>query len=131
MITEKKEHSQLVQDAQQLIHEKYPYLYGATDMAELLQVSSPHLIRCFKKEVGTSPTNYLISHKLKQAKILLLQENLYVDTVANLVGFSCGNYFSKVFKKHLGQTPTEYIQENQHKKKENLLKSEDFPELYL
>lgn len=128
MIDLKKEYSPLVDDAQKIIHEKYPHLYGSTDLAELLQVSSPHLIRIFKKEMGISPTHYLINHKLEQSKQLLLEENLYVDTVANLVGFSCGNYFAKVFKKHFGITPTQYIQENQDKKQDYL---EDFPELYL
>lgn len=128
MTSDKTQHSQLVQDALKLIHEKYPYLYGSNDLAEYLQVSSPHLIRCFTKEMKDSPTNYLIQYKLKQSKILLLQDNLYVDTVANLVGFSSGNYFAKVFKKHFNMTPSQYIAENQGNKQENLT---EFPELYL
>lgn len=128
MISSSSHYSPLVKDALTIIQEKYPYLYGSGDLAQQLEVSSPHLIRCFKKEVGESPTNYLISYKLEMSKQLLLQENIYIDTVANLVGFSCGNYFSKVFKKHFSQTPSEYIEENQDKKTETL---EDFPELYL
>lgn len=128
MISDKTEYSELVQDARKLIHDKYPYLYGSTDLAEILQVSSPHLIRTFKKETGQSPTAYLIEYKLEQAKHLLLQEHFYIDTVANVVGFSCGNYFSKVFRKHFGQTPSEYRAENMGKNDQDL---KDFPELYL
>lgn len=128
MISTSSDFTPLVNDALTTIHERYPFLYGSGDLAEQLGVSSPHLIRCFKKEVGESPTNYLISYKLEMSKQLLLQENLYVDTVANLVGFSCGNYFSKVFKKHFSITPSQYILENQDKRTEML---EDFPELYL
>lgn len=128
MISPSPQFPPLVNDALTIIHEKYPFLYGSADLAEQLEVSSPHLIRCFKKAVGDSPTNYLISYKLDMSKQLLLQENIYVDTVANLVGFSCGNYYAKVFKKHFSMTPSEYISQNQDKRTEML---EDFPQLYL
>lgn len=128
MTSEKKEGSTLVQDALEIIHEQYPYLYGSNDIAELLQVSSSYLIRRFKSEVGESPTHYLIGYKLRKAKFLLLEENVYIDTVANLVGFSSGNYFAKVFKKHFGMTPTEYIQAHQHETGDH---SDEFPEIYV
>lgn len=115
MISEKSTLPELVQDALAVIHEQYPYLYGSGDLAELLQVSSPHLIRVFKKATGQSPTQYLIAYKLAQSKGFLMQENFYIDTVANVVGFSCGNYYAKVFRKHYGITPSEYIQENRGK----------------
>lgn len=126
MISEKTEVPELVQDVQTLIENKYPYLQGTGDLAELLQVSPEHLIRVYKKHTGVTPAQSLIQYKLERAKLLLLTEHLYVDTVANLVGFSCGNYFSKVFKKHYGMTPTDYALEHRGKEEEG-----DFPELYL
>lgn len=127
MISERKTQVPLVQDALDIIHSKYPYLLGSTDISEILQVSSPHLIRSFKAELGVSPTKYLIHYKLERSRKLLLQEKLYVDTVANLVGFSCGNYYAKAFKKAYGLTPSQYIAQQQKEEGEG----EDFPELYL
>lgn len=127
-MTEEPKNSPLVEDTLAIIHNKYPHLYGSNDIAELLEVSSPHLIRCFKKELGTSPTKYLLSYKLERSKLLLLQRDLPIDTVANLVGFSCGNYYAKVFRKHFNQSPTQYMIENQHLKPEI---DEEFPELYI
>lgn len=126
MTSSKSEVPELVQDAQKLVEEQYPYLQGSSDLAELLQVSPEHLIRQCKKHLGISPTQYLIQHKLEKSKHLLLTDNLYVDTVANLVGFSSGNYFSKVFRKHYGISPTEYIAENKGNPPQ-----EEFPELYV
>lgn len=128
-----KECSQLVQDAREVIHSKYPYLSGSTDIADLLQVSAPHLIRAFTREMGTSPTRYLVAYKLEQAKKLLGTQHLYVDTVANLVGFSCGNYFAKVFKKAYGQTPSQFVAKKQLQatQPDSTEESEDFPELFL
>ncbi|MFI3253977.1 MAG: helix-turn-helix transcriptional regulator [Eubacteriales bacterium] len=127
---EQKEISQLVQDAQMLIHTQYPYLQGSGDIAEILQVSAPYLIREFTKALGISPTKYLIAYKLEQSKTLLLTENLYVDTVANLVGFSCGNYFSKVFRKHYNMSPSEYAMANKGSGEDQDV-GEVFPQLYL
>ncbi len=126
MTSPQSPHPPLIQDALDLIHKQYPYLYGSGDLAERLQVSTAHFIREFKKTMGESPTNYLIHYKLEQSKSLLLTDNLYVDTVANLVGFSCGNYFAKVFKKHFHMTPSQYIAQNQGK-----IAPDDHPELYL
>ncbi len=126
-MSEQKSLPQLVQDAQKLVESNYPYLQGSGDIAEILQISTPHFIREFKKATGQSPSQYLILYKLEKSKKLLLTDNLYVDTVANLVGFSCGNYFAKVFRKHFHQTPSEYIAQNKGKAQEN----EEFPELYL
>lgn len=127
LLEEEKIHPPLVEDGLELIHSQYPYLYGSQDMAQRLEVSAPHFIREFKKAVGQSPTNYLIHYKLEQSKKLLLTEHLYVDTVANLVGFSCGNYFAKVFRKHYGMTPTEYSLAHKGQGGEE----GEFPELYL
>ncbi|MFI3225919.1 MAG: helix-turn-helix transcriptional regulator [Clostridia bacterium] len=78
-------------------------------MAETLNVSKSHLIREFSKQVGISPNKFLIKTKLESAKILLLNDDLHIEAVAEAVGFSCGNYFSKVFKKEYGITPKEFI----------------------
>ncbi len=127
MTSEKKELPEIVEDVQKLIAEKYPYLQGTGDLADLLQITPEHLIRIYKTHTGETPSKALVRHKLERAKLLLHQENLYVDTVANLVGFSCGNYFAKVFRKYYGISPTDYAKAHRG----NDSKEEDFPELYL
>ncbi len=120
----------LVKDALDLMHESFPYLYGAGDVAEELEVSVAHLIRQFKKYVGETPTNYLIRYKLEKSKELLGDESLYIDTIANVVGFSCGNYYAKVFRKYYGISPSQYILENP-RKSDLAPQGDSFQDIYL
>lgn len=46
--------------------------------------------------------------KLNDAKELLSSTEMTLEEIAFKLGFSNGNYFSKVFKKNTGQSPREY-----------------------
>ena len=46
--------------------------------------------------------------KLTEAKQLLKTTDMTLDDIAFHLGFSNGNYFSKVFKKNCGFSPSEY-----------------------
>ncbi len=99
----------LVQRAVLIIEQNYMYLYGVEDISDKLGVSKSHLIREFSKYMGISPLKYLTKFKLEQSKTLLVSEKLHIDTIANMVGFANGNYFSKVFRKEYDMSPTEFI----------------------
>lgn len=109
MMLENAKYSRLVKRCILYIESDYMYILGVDDMAQTLNVSKSHLIREFSKQTGTSPNKYLINQKLKNAKVLLATDDLPIEAVAEAVGFSCGNYFSKVFKKEFGISPREYI----------------------
>lgn len=103
-------YSRLIKQCILYIESDYMYIASITEISDLLGISKHHLIREFSKQVGISPNKYLIKYKLDRAKLLLAYENLSIDAVSEAVGFSCGNYFSKVFKKEYGLTPSEFIQ---------------------
>lgn len=103
--------------------EGYAEIYGTGDLATSLGISPEHLIRTFKEEYGIPPKQYLTKVKVEQGCTLLLQ-GLGVEVVALSVGFSCGNYFSKVFRKEMGMTPTEFVQKNSPQKKEGKVGAE-------
>ncbi len=50
-------YSALIDAAIGIINEDFAYLEGLDDLAERLEVSKPHLIRTFTREVGVSPAN--------------------------------------------------------------------------
>ncbi|MFI3116144.1 MAG: AraC family transcriptional regulator [Clostridia bacterium] len=108
-MSQNNNYSRLVQKCILYIETDYMYILGVDDIAQTLNVSKSHLIREFSKEVGITPNKYLVAQRLSQAKILLLNEDVPIESIAEAVGFSCGNYFSKVFKKEYGITPREYI----------------------
>ena len=65
--------------------------------------------RCFKKEFGKSPLEYLTFLRIAKAEELLVQDDFSgVENVAELCGFNDSFYFSTCFKKHVGISPLSY-----------------------
>lgn len=74
--------------------------------------SPDHLRRCFKKELGQTPTAYLNRLRIDHARrILDLPDHggYSVKQIALLSGFSDPYYFSTTFKKIQGCSPMEYL----------------------
>lgn len=73
------------------------------DTAEYLKISPEYLSRLFKKETGTSFSEYVNKLKIEEAASLLLYTE-YSDTeISNLLAFSSQSYFIKVFRKYMGK----------------------------
>lgn len=70
--------------------------------------TSAYLSRLFKKETGKNLVDYVNEVRIFAAKKLLKQNNKKVYQVAEQVGYSNYNYFSKVFKQHVGISPSEF-----------------------
>ena len=78
------------------------------DIANASLSSVSWLSTCFKKETGYSLKEYIIKVRIDHAKELLRQGNNRVYEVADMVGFSSGQYFSKVFYKYTMQLPNQF-----------------------
>lgn len=62
----------------------------------------------FKKETGVNFNDYINQLRIRKACDLLLQNEYSLSEVAQMVGFSDQNYFSKIFKKIVGKSPKSY-----------------------
>ena len=82
-----------------------------SSLASNLGLSRSYLCDLFKKETGTTVTEYINQKRVKRATHLLSTTKLQVQTVAQHCGMSDVNYFSKLFKKYTGKTPNEYRKE--------------------
>lgn len=100
--------SELVRGAIDLIRSEPAFLAGVDELAEKLGVSKSHLIRTFTAEVGESPGKFLQRERIDAAKLLLLNREYPVETVANMTGYAGANYFCKVFRRLTGESPGEY-----------------------
>lgn len=81
----------------------------------IFEESKYRLIKTFEAAYQDTPMAYLRKVRiLKSLELLWGKQTIY--QIAEAVGFSSSNYFSKVFKKEMGLSPTEYIASKQIKK---------------
>lgn len=77
-------------------------------LATQLCVNASHLSAIFKKETGTTLTDYVNHKRIKESLIYLNGTTMQIQDICPLIGISDLNYFTKLFKKYMGQTPSEY-----------------------
>lgn len=82
-----------------------------TEIAKVIGLHEDTLAKRFKKEVGTSITEYIRQTKIEEAKMLLLHSDKTLTEVSNLLGFSTQSQFIVSFKRVIGKTPNEFRKE--------------------
>lgn len=90
------------------IHRHYADRVTLSEIAKAAGVSEREASRCFKKNIGQSPVEYLIAFRLNEAKKLLRESGLSVTEVSLRCGFSDSAYFGRVFRAAFGVTPRAY-----------------------
>ncbi|NJP06445.1 MAG: AraC family transcriptional regulator [Chloroflexaceae bacterium] len=83
------------------------------DLAQLAGLSSFHLLRVFRREVGLTPHAYLNQVRIRQA-CRLLARGLPVATVAAETGFVDQSHLARHFKRIVGVPPGHYRQNSIH-----------------
>jgi transcriptional regulator GlxA family with amidase domain len=78
------------------------------DAARKVAMSERNFLRLFKREMGLTPSQYLLRARLNLSCELLARSDLPVDKIARRTGLSNGERFSKVFRKQFSMSPTEY-----------------------
>ncbi len=91
----------------EFIDSHYAETLTIEQIAQMAGMSEYHFFRLFKQITGSTPYQYILSSRLKQAA-LLLEADYSVSDTAIAMGFSDIYSFSKVFKKHFGLSPTAY-----------------------
>ena len=77
-------------------------------LADIACLSKDHFIRMFKKEVGQTPTSYIIGKKIERAELMLVTTALPVKQIAMSLGYDDIAYFNRQFKLKTGLTPLQY-----------------------
>lgn len=75
-------------------------------LAKEFKVTPNHLTRTFRMIVGITPLEYVHRLRLEEAYKLLSTTAMNVSEVAESVGFSDANYFSRLFNKKMGMPPS-------------------------
>lgn len=95
------------------IHRHYTDKLTLSEIAKTAGVSEREASRCFKKNIGQSPVEYLIAFRLNEAKKLLRESGLSITEISLQCGFSDSAYFGKVFRSAFGVTPGAYRMNHQ------------------
>ena len=78
------------------------------DVCNKFFIRKSRLSVIFKEYTGKSPMHFFKDLKLKQAKKLLLEENMSVSQICDLLGYSSIHNFTRFFKSATGFSPTGY-----------------------
>ncbi len=77
-------------------------------IASHMNVNASYLSTLFKRETGSTLTNYVNEKRIQHGILLLHSTGLQIQTIASYCGIPDVNYFTKLFKKKVGKTPKEY-----------------------
>ncbi|MGL6109405.1 MAG: AraC family transcriptional regulator, partial [Rubrivivax sp.] len=77
-------------------------------VAAHVRLSRSSLEACFRRELGRSVHDEIITYKLSRAKALLADEHFPASDVAQQAGFGTAQYLNTVFKREVGCTPRVY-----------------------
>lgn len=82
------------------------------DAARLAAMSERNFWRLFKREIGLTPTQYLLRARLQLSCQLLENSELPIDKIARRTGLTNGERMSKLFRKQFSMSPSEYRARN-------------------
>lgn len=77
-------------------------------IASLFSISPSYLSALFRKETGTTLTEYVNSKRIDVSVSLLNTSDFSIQNIAAQVGFLDVNYYTRIFKKQKGLSPSAY-----------------------
>jgi transcriptional regulator GlxA family with amidase domain len=77
-------------------------------LAGRVNLSERHFSRSFRRELGSSPANYVEQARLERAREMIERGGTGLDTVARSCGFSSAELMRRAFQRRLGTSPREY-----------------------
>ncbi len=101
------------------LHNHYKESFSLDDLCKIFHVSKSYLSASFIRATNTPIFQYKLSLQLEEAKRLCRETRYSYDKIAEMTGFSSGNYFRLIFKKHEGQTPNQHRYNSLEKRKKS------------
>ena len=98
----------LIKEALIIIRKNIASHISLNDIAAKLHVSSAHLCREFKREMGLNLTDYINELKINESLDLVKSKKYSISDIAFIFGYSSSTYYSSVFKKIMGVSPSRY-----------------------
>jgi AraC-like DNA-binding protein len=90
------------------INSSYTEKINIPQLAKMEHLSTSRYNFLFKKITGTSPSQYILSLRMRSACDLLRNTNLSIKQISVMCGYEDTHFFSKVFKSHIEYSPSAY-----------------------
>jgi AraC-like DNA-binding protein len=104
----KKNHLTTIERAKEFITEQFSNDISLMDIATYCHVSPFHFSRIFKTFTSSSPHQFLLTIRLKNAELLLRNTSLPVADVAFSSGFNSVQYFTTAFRHKYHCPPSKF-----------------------
>lgn len=98
-----------IDHALQAMREQPTNNWSVAELARLCGYHPSYFAKLFAEQTGVSPKQYIISERIKLAKLALLKGES-IEAVSEQLGYTSVHYFSHNFKKETGLTPSEFRQ---------------------
>lgn len=90
------------------IEANYNQNLQVADIANMLNLNRSYFCRVFKRQMGMSPQDYIVSYRLEQAEKLLTSTKLSQKEIALQVGYPDVYALSRMFKRRYGIAPGKF-----------------------
>ncbi len=100
----------IVADAQAWIADHYHRANPVAAMTARAGLAPRTFLRRFKAATGYTPTDYVQTLRIEEAKQMLETGSLAVETIGFEVGYEDPNFFRRLFRRTTGITPARYRQ---------------------
>jgi AraC family transcriptional regulator len=97
-----------VQRVRDRLHECGDHRVALTELAALADVHPVHLVRAFRRHVGTTPADYQRRLRIERARRALLESDVPLVELSLDAGFSSQAHFTRWFHGLIGVTPAAY-----------------------
>lgn len=82
------------------------------ELANEACMNKDSFIRQFRRQTGSTPTDYIIHRRIMRAQLLFINGSRSIKKVAHEVGYDNPSYFTRTFKRIAGITPIDFIRQN-------------------
>lgn len=79
-----------------------------SDISDKYYFTKEYLSKLFKKSYGIGIYEYVLSLRMNRAKELLKRDDMQIQQISDLLGYSNSNYFSKAFKNYFFISPSDF-----------------------
>lgn len=97
--------SPVSQRAMQAISERFREPIGLSQLSRDLGYSAAYLTDTLRRETGKTVLQWIMHHRLEEAKRLMHATDDSGQQIAEVVGFSSYNHFLRQFRQHFGMPP--------------------------